>query len=143
MLNHMAPAAGADVGLGAFPEVSAFQIGCPFLPNERTSRSGGIELAAFAFGARQACRQIVTLTANCSQSGRTRYALTLSYPGGGKLGYQIVATRENETVRYERNSVLIAIAKARVWISEGWDVVITDKEGRTLEPGEFDKLSAA
>ena len=59
------------------------------------------------------------------------------------MGYQIVATRENETVRYERNSVLIAIAKARVWISEGWDVVITDKEGQTLEPGEFDKLSAA
>ena len=59
------------------------------------------------------------------------------------MGYQIVATRENETVRYERNSVLIAIAKARVWISEGWDVVIMDKEGRTLEPGEFDKLSAA
>jgi hypothetical protein len=59
------------------------------------------------------------------------------------LAYQIVATRENETVRCERISVLIAIAKARVWISEGWQVVITDKEGRTLDSGEFDKLLAA
>jgi hypothetical protein len=40
-------------------------------------------------------------------------------------------------------SVLIAIAKARVWTSEGWQVVITDEEGRTLESGEFDKLLAA
>jgi hypothetical protein len=40
-------------------------------------------------------------------------------------------------------SVLIAIAKARVWTSEGWQVVITDEEGRTLEPAEFDKLLAA
>jgi len=40
-------------------------------------------------------------------------------------------------------SVLIAIAKARVWTSEGWQVVIMDEEGRTLEPGEFDKLLAA
>jgi hypothetical protein len=59
------------------------------------------------------------------------------------LAYQIVAVRENETVRCERNSVLIAIAKARVWTSEGWQVVITDEEGRTLEAGEFDKLLAA
>lgn len=59
------------------------------------------------------------------------------------LAYQIVATRENETVRCERNSVLIAIAKARVWTSEGWQVAVTDEAGRTLEPAEFDKLLAA
>jgi hypothetical protein len=59
------------------------------------------------------------------------------------LAYQIVATRENEKVSCERISVLIAIAKARVWTSEGWQVVITDEEGRTLEPAEFDKLLAA
>jgi len=67
----------------------------------------------------------------------------VSCRGVGKLAYQIVAVRENETVRCERISVLIAIAKARVWTSEGWQVVITDEEGRTLEPGEFDKLLAA
>ena len=32
----------------------------------------------------------------------------------------------------ERSSVLIAIAKARVWASEGWQVVVTDSEGKTL-----------
>lgn len=59
------------------------------------------------------------------------------------MAYQIVAVKENETVACERASVLIAIAKARVWISEGWQVVITDEEGKTLEPAEFDKLLAA
>ena len=59
------------------------------------------------------------------------------------MAYQIVATRENESIKCERSSVLIAIAKARVWASEGWQVVITDSEGRILEPAEFDKLLAA
>jgi hypothetical protein len=59
------------------------------------------------------------------------------------VAYQIVAIRENETVSCERVSVLIAIAKARVWTSEGWQVVITDEEGKTLEPAVFDKLLAA
>jgi len=59
------------------------------------------------------------------------------------LAYQIVAVRENETVKCERSSVLIAIAKARVWTSEGWKVSITDQDGITLEPAEFDKLLAA
>ena len=59
------------------------------------------------------------------------------------MAYQIVAVRENETVRCEQISVLIAIAKARVWASEGWQVVITDGDGKTLEPAEFDKLLAA
>jgi hypothetical protein len=59
------------------------------------------------------------------------------------LAYQIVAVRENETVKCERSSVLIAIAKARVWTSEGWQVSITDQEGKTLEPAEFDKMLAA
>ena len=59
------------------------------------------------------------------------------------MAYQIVAIRENETVKCERNSVLIAVAKARVWASEGWQVAITDEAGKTLEPAEFDKLLAA
>jgi hypothetical protein len=59
------------------------------------------------------------------------------------LSYQIVAVRENEKVSCERTSVLIAIAKARVWTSEGWQVVITDEEGRKLDPAEFKKLLAA
>lgn len=43
--------------------------------------------------------------------------------------YRIVAVRDNETVKWERSSELIAIAKARVWASEGWKVTIRDDEG--------------
>ena len=38
------------------------------------------------------------------------------------LVYRIVAARGNETVRWERTSELIAVAKARVWTSEDWHV---------------------
>jgi hypothetical protein len=47
------------------------------------------------------------------------------------LAYTITAQRENETVRSERVSELIAIAKARVWASEGWLVVISDGNGKS------------
>jgi hypothetical protein len=46
--------------------------------------------------------------------------------------YRIVAVRENETVKWERSSELIALAKARVWASEGWEVKITDDKGKEL-----------
>jgi hypothetical protein len=39
-----------------------------------------------------------------------------------------------------RQSLLIAAAKARVWASEGWEVVVTDGEERTLDPADFEKL---
>jgi hypothetical protein len=54
------------------------------------------------------------------------------------LVYRIIATRESETLKWERASVLIAVAKARVWTSEGWHVVITDDEGRNMDPSEYD-----
>jgi hypothetical protein len=63
--------------------------------------------------------------------------------GASEFAYQIVAVRENETVSWERMSELIAIAKARVWTSEGWQVVITDDEGRPLDPAKFEAPSAA
>ena len=40
------------------------------------------------------------------------------------MRFEIVAQKECETVRIKRDSSLIAIAKARVWASEGWDVTI-------------------
>jgi hypothetical protein len=46
--------------------------------------------------------------------------------------YRIVAVKENETVKWERSSELIVIAKARVWASEGWEVTITNDEGKEL-----------
>lgn len=57
------------------------------------------------------------------------------------MDYQIVAERENETVKMERSSSLIAIAKARVWASEGWDVTIIVEDGHTI--AEFDELLVA
>lgn len=59
------------------------------------------------------------------------------------MPYKIVAEKDEHTVRSERNSLLIAIAKARVWASEGWNVVVTDNDGKTLDPADFDKLMAA
>jgi len=64
-----------------------------------------------------------------------------SSPEGPELAYTISAARENEKMESERVSSLIAIAKARVWASEGWRVVITDADGREYRPAQFDDLS--
>jgi hypothetical protein len=50
---------------------------------------------------------------------------------------------DNETIKVERNSLLIAIAKARVWSQESWNVVVTDGDGEVIEASEFDRLLAA
>ena len=47
---------------------------------------------------------------------------------GAEMSYKIVATKEDQTMRSVRQSLLIAAAKARVWASEGWEVVVTDGE---------------
>jgi hypothetical protein len=52
----------------------------------------------------------------------------------------MVAEREGETVRSERISSLIAVAKARVWASEGWQVTITNADGKVFGQSEFDEL---
>jgi hypothetical protein len=57
--------------------------------------------------------------------------------------YKIVAERDGKTVRTDRISLLIAVARARVWTSEGWNVVVTDGDGRLLNPAEFDRLLTA
>ncbi len=44
------------------------------------------------------------------------------------MAFQIVAKRDSETVTMQRDSSLIAIAKARVWASEGWNVTIVVKD---------------
>lgn len=59
------------------------------------------------------------------------------------MPYTIVAEKDNAKVRTERNSLLIAVAKARVWADEGWQVVVSDDDGKPLDPAEFDKLLAA
>ena len=52
------------------------------------------------------------------------------------MAYNIVAERDNETVRMRRNSSIIAIAKARVWASEGWEVTIVDDDENPLPPAQ-------
>jgi hypothetical protein len=52
----------------------------------------------------------------------------------------MVAEREDETVRKERNSALVILANARVWASEGWRVTITTADGKEFDPAGFEKL---
>ena len=56
------------------------------------------------------------------------------------MSYKIVATKEDQTMRSVRQSLLIVAAKARVWASEGWQVVVTDGEEKTLDPADLEKL---
>jgi hypothetical protein len=56
------------------------------------------------------------------------------------MTYRIVAERENETVRMDRASSLMAIAKARVWASEGWDVTIIVGDENEIAPPDANKL---
>ncbi|HXI06335.1 MAG: hypothetical protein ACRC1G_06805 [Bradyrhizobium sp.] len=59
------------------------------------------------------------------------------------MSYRIVAQKDEVTVRSQRNSLLIAAAKARIWAEEGWEVSVTDSEGKKLERAELDQLFAA
>jgi hypothetical protein len=59
------------------------------------------------------------------------------------MTYRIVAERENETVRMDRASSLIALAKARVWASEGWEVTIIVRDKELPAPVEQESLLLA
>ena len=56
------------------------------------------------------------------------------------MAYRIVAERENETVRMDRMSSLMALAKARVWASEGWDVTIIVRDEDEVASAQSDRL---
>jgi hypothetical protein len=62
---------------------------------------------------------------------------------GCALAYKMVAERDNEKCSFARESRLLIVAKAKVWASEGWQVVITDQDGKSYTPPEFDQLLAA
>jgi hypothetical protein len=59
------------------------------------------------------------------------------------VSYKIVAEKDGRTVTTERASLLIAAARARVWSSEGWNVDVTDGDGKLIDPEKFDQLLAA
>jgi hypothetical protein len=63
-----------------------------------------------------------------------------SSQGISRVPYRIIAERDNETMRSSRSSVWVAVAKGRVWASEGWRVVITDDSGRDFDSEQFDEL---
>ena len=58
------------------------------------------------------------------------------------MAYKMVAARENQTIRNERSSALITLANARVWASEGWQVTITDADGKEFDPAGFEGVLA-
>ena len=54
------------------------------------------------------------------------------------MAFEIVAERDSETVTMKRNSSLIAIAKARVWASEGWTVkIVVSDESPPAANGQY------
>lgn len=87
--------------------------------------------------------QIATLPANCRQSPLPLGMRVQGYARGCALAYKMVAERDNEKYSFNRESRLLIVAKARVWASEGWQVVITDQDGKAYAPPEFDQLLAA
>jgi hypothetical protein len=54
------------------------------------------------------------------------------------LTYKMVAKQYNETIKCERTSAYITLSKARVWLSEGWTVTITDDDGKRFTVSEFE-----
>jgi hypothetical protein len=91
-----------------------------------------------------ALHQIAMLPANCGQSLLPQQVTGWTQSTGiMTLAYKMIAERDNATIRVERQSRLIIVAKARVWASEGWKVVVTDSEGKSYQPEEFEKLPAA
>ena len=59
------------------------------------------------------------------------------------MTYRIVAERGCETVRMERASSLMAVAKARVWASEGWHVTIIVQDNDQSEYANFEPMALA
>ena len=54
------------------------------------------------------------------------------------MAYKMIAERDNQTFTRERSSAYIVLANARVWASEGWQVKITDGDGKEFGPAEFE-----
>jgi hypothetical protein len=85
---------------------------------------------------RSPCRRIAVKTANQAR-------VKLAAVRGDTMAYKITAERGTETVKSERTSLIIAVAKARVFASEGWQVTITTDDGKVFAPAAFDTLLAA
>jgi hypothetical protein len=58
------------------------------------------------------------------------------------MAYTMIAERNNQKVRKQRESALIVLANAQVMQSEGWQVVILDNDGSDFQPREFEATLA-
>ncbi len=58
------------------------------------------------------------------------------------MPYTVTATRDDEKMQSVRNSALIALAKARVWESEGWRVLIEGPDGSEYAVAQLEAITA-
>ena len=56
------------------------------------------------------------------------------------MTFIVHASRGEDTATTVRLSVVVAIAKGRTLVDEGWQVFITGPDGTRYYPPEFDKL---
>jgi len=54
------------------------------------------------------------------------------------MAYTMIAERETQKIRKQRESALIVLANAKAMQSEGWQVVITDEDGNSVPLAEFE-----
>lgn len=54
------------------------------------------------------------------------------------MAYTMIAERDNQKVRKQRESALIVLANARVLKNEGWQVVIVNDEGKDFNLAAFE-----
>jgi hypothetical protein len=57
--------------------------------------------------------------------------------------YQIVAEREDLIIRMKQHSLLFTLAKARIFASGGWSIVVTDTAGEVLYPAQHETADVA
>jgi hypothetical protein len=116
-----------------------YQVRARYTRMQTTPATGGTRNPVWGYGeAAQAA-----LRSSSSEQIRAKpdvWVEAIERVGVWVMAYKIVGTKEDQTVRSERESLLIAAAKARVWSRQGWDVVVTDSEGKMLDPTGFEKL---
>jgi hypothetical protein len=54
--------------------------------------------------------------------------------------FTIVASKDGETVTTVRLGPKISVEKARALLADGWQVHITDSDGRQYMPDQFDQV---
>jgi hypothetical protein len=54
--------------------------------------------------------------------------------------FTIHASRDGETIEAARTSPTMTVAKARALLNDGWQVHITDTNGRRYQPETFEQV---